>query len=82
MTGIFIGVKNNSFLKLLIKSDSSLTKESTILGTSMKSVEKISYRKMLNGIRKPYKNKENLNKLLSIISYHLHTIYPVSIQFS
>jgi hypothetical protein len=82
MTGIYIGVKNNSYLKHWIKSDFILTKESIILGTFIKSVEKISYRKMSNGIRKRYRKKEKLKMPLNITSYHLLIIYPANTLFS
>jgi hypothetical protein len=82
MTGISTGAKSNLSLKPLIKSDSTPIKKSTISGTSIKSAEKIYYRKMSNGIARPLKNKANHNKLHSTTSFPSHTTFQVNTQFS
>jgi hypothetical protein len=81
MTGISTGVKNNSSPKPLTKSDSTLIKESTISGTSIRSAEKIYYRKMSNGIVKPSKNKANPNKPHSTTSYPSLTTFQANTRF-
>ena len=78
MTGMYTGAKNNSSLKPSIKSDSIQTEKSTTSGTSMKSAEKISYRKMSNGIAKLLRNKANPNKPHNTTSFPSPTIYPAS----
>ena len=63
MTGIYIGAKNNTLQKLQIKLDFFLRKGLIILETTMKFVAKIYYPKMLNVIKKHFKNKEKQMKL-------------------
>lgn len=62
MTGIFIGARNSSLLKLSIKWDCFPIRELIILETGMKFVERIYYLKMLKSIRERLRNKPKINK--------------------
>lgn len=62
MTGTSTGAKNNSYPKLLIKLGYFRIKESTTFATFTKSVEKISFPKMLKNLSERWKNKAKINR--------------------